>query len=113
MSKHRVVVEADLLGKSQREVARLYGLSQPRVVQLLAAMAGRRVGARGSRPNRTKVYSVRLSDQEEDQIQKLAESKHFHLRRLSAHGSSNASTVSNLHSELGRRINKSERDTSR
>jgi hypothetical protein len=34
-------------------------------------------GARGSRPNRTKVYSVRLSDQEEDQIQKLAESKHL------------------------------------
>ena len=33
--------------------------------------------ARGSRPNRTKVYSVRLSDQEEDQIQKLAESKHL------------------------------------
>ncbi|MCF8525997.1 MAG: hypothetical protein K9G24_00595 [Candidatus Nanopelagicales bacterium] len=34
-------------------------------------------GARGSRPNRTKVYSVRLSDQEEDQIQKLAVSKHL------------------------------------
>ena len=32
-------------------------------------------GARGSRPNRTKVYSVRLSDQEEDEIQKLAQSK--------------------------------------
>ena len=34
-------------------------------------------GARGTRPNRSKVYSVRLSDQEEDQIQKLAESKHL------------------------------------
>lgn len=34
-------------------------------------------GARGSRSNRTKVYSVRLSDEEEDQIQKLAESKHL------------------------------------
>lgn len=34
-------------------------------------------GARGSRPNRTKVYSVRPSDEEEDQIQKLAESKHL------------------------------------
>ncbi len=34
-------------------------------------------GARGSRPNRTKVYSVRLSDQEEDEIQKLAQSKHL------------------------------------
>ncbi len=37
MSKHRVVVEAVLAGKSQREVARLYGLSQPRVAQLVAA----------------------------------------------------------------------------
>ena len=34
-------------------------------------------GARGSRPNRTKVYSVRLSDQEENEIQKLAQSKHL------------------------------------
>ncbi|MFM8893811.1 MAG: hypothetical protein ACKOE2_00210 [Actinomycetales bacterium] len=33
--------------------------------------------ARGSRPNRGKVYSVRLSVQEEDQIQKLADSKHL------------------------------------
>ena len=37
MSKHRVVVEAVLAGKSQREVARLYGISQPRVSQLMAA----------------------------------------------------------------------------
>lgn len=34
-------------------------------------------GPRGSRPNRTKVYSVRLSDQEENEIQKLAQSKHL------------------------------------
>ena len=37
MSKQRVIVEAVLAGKSQREVARLYGVSQPRVSQLLAA----------------------------------------------------------------------------
>jgi len=36
MSKQRVIVEAVLSGKSQREVARLYGISQPRVSQLLA-----------------------------------------------------------------------------
>ena len=37
MSKRRVIVEAVLSGKSQREVARLYGVSQPRVSQLVAA----------------------------------------------------------------------------
>ena len=37
MSKQRVIVEAVLAGKSQREVARLYGVSQPRVSQLVAA----------------------------------------------------------------------------
>ena len=37
MSKQRVIVEAVLSGKSQREVARLYGISQPRVSQLVAA----------------------------------------------------------------------------
>ena len=37
MSKQRVIVEAVLAGKSQREVARLYGISQPRVSQLVAA----------------------------------------------------------------------------
>jgi transposase InsO family protein len=37
MSKQRVIVEAVLAGKSQREVARLYGVSQPRVSQLMAA----------------------------------------------------------------------------
>ena len=37
MSKQRVIVEAVLSGKSQREVARLYGVSQPRVSQLVAA----------------------------------------------------------------------------
>ena len=37
MSKKRVIVEAVLAGKSQREVARLYGVSQPRVSQLLRA----------------------------------------------------------------------------
>ena len=37
MSKNRVVVEAVLAGKSQSEVARAYGLSQPRVSQLVAA----------------------------------------------------------------------------
>jgi transposase InsO family protein len=37
MSKQRVIVEAVLAGKSQREVARLYGISQPRVSQLIAA----------------------------------------------------------------------------
>jgi hypothetical protein len=37
MSKPRIIVEAVLAGKSQREVAGLYGISQPRVSQLLAA----------------------------------------------------------------------------
>lgn len=37
MSKQRVIVEAVLAGKSQGEVARLYGVSQPRVSQLVAA----------------------------------------------------------------------------
>lgn len=37
MSKQRVIVEAVLAGKAQREVARLYGVSQPRVSQLMAA----------------------------------------------------------------------------
>lgn len=37
MSKQRVIVEAVLSGKSQGEVARLYGVSQPRVSQLVAA----------------------------------------------------------------------------
>lgn len=37
MSKNRVVVEAVLAGKSQSEVARAYGLSQPRVSQLVSA----------------------------------------------------------------------------
>jgi transposase len=37
MSKHKVIVEAVLVGKSQSEVARLYGISQPRVSQLVAA----------------------------------------------------------------------------
>lgn len=37
MSKQRVIVEAVLSGKSQGEVARLYGISQPRVSQLVAA----------------------------------------------------------------------------
>jgi hypothetical protein len=57
-------------------------------------------GARGSRPNRTKVYSVRLSDQEEDEIQKLAQSKHFQLLRSFARGFSNASTSNNLRAKL-------------
>ena len=35
MSKQRVIVEAVLSGKSQSEVARLYGVSQPRVSQLV------------------------------------------------------------------------------
>ena len=35
MSKPRVSVAAVLSGKSQREVARLYGISQPRVSRLL------------------------------------------------------------------------------
>ena len=37
MSKQRVIVEAVLAGKTQTEVARLYGISQPRVSQLIAA----------------------------------------------------------------------------
>lgn len=37
MSKQRVIVEAVLSGKSQREVSRLYGVSQPRVSQLVSA----------------------------------------------------------------------------
>ena len=35
MSKQRVIVQAVLSGKSQTEVARLYGISQPRVSQLV------------------------------------------------------------------------------
>jgi hypothetical protein len=42
MSKQRVIVEAVLAGKSQGEVARLYGVSPPRVSQL--ATAGRAGG---------------------------------------------------------------------
>ena len=37
MSKQRVIVEAVLSGKSQGEVARLFGISQPQVSQLVAA----------------------------------------------------------------------------
>ena len=37
MSKQRVIVEAVLSGKAQGGVARLYGISQPRVSQLVAA----------------------------------------------------------------------------
>ncbi|MEI6363750.1 MAG: helix-turn-helix domain-containing protein, partial [Actinomycetes bacterium] len=37
MSKQRVIVEAVLSGKSQREAAELYGVSQPRVSQLMAS----------------------------------------------------------------------------
>jgi len=37
VSKQRVIVEAVLSGKSQREVAALYGVSQPRVSQLVSA----------------------------------------------------------------------------
>ena len=37
MSKQRVIVEAVLTGKSQRELARRYGVSQPRVSQLVTA----------------------------------------------------------------------------
>ena len=37
MSKQRVIVEAVLSGKSRREVAALYRVSQPRVSQLVAA----------------------------------------------------------------------------
>ena len=37
MSKHRVIVETVLAGKSQRAVAELYGVPQPRVSQLVAA----------------------------------------------------------------------------
>jgi predicted XRE-type DNA-binding protein len=40
MSKQRVTVEAVLAGTSQREVARLYGISQPRVSRLVAACVG-------------------------------------------------------------------------
>ena len=40
VSKQRVIVEAVLSGKSQREVAALYGVSQPRVSQLVAAWRG-------------------------------------------------------------------------
>jgi transposase InsO family protein len=36
MSKQRVIVEAVLAGKSQREVAARYGVSQPRVSQLMS-----------------------------------------------------------------------------
>jgi DNA-directed RNA polymerase specialized sigma subunit len=38
MSKQRVIVEAVLTGKSQGEVARLYGISQPRVSQRACQM---------------------------------------------------------------------------
>lgn len=41
MSKQRVIVGAVLAGKSQREVARLYGVSQPRVSGRGAQAAGK------------------------------------------------------------------------
>lgn len=34
-------------------------------------------GSRGVRPNRTNVYSVRLSAQEESRIQRIAQAKHL------------------------------------
>jgi len=40
MSKQRVIVEAVLARRSQREVARAYAVSQPRVRQLVAWRAG-------------------------------------------------------------------------
>lgn len=52
MSKQRVIVEAVLAGKSQREVARLYGVSQPRVSQLMAAWRAGGLEAVEPRPSR-------------------------------------------------------------
>lgn len=52
MSKQRVIVEAVLSGKSQREVAAIYGVSQPRVSQLLAAWRAGGWAALEPRPSR-------------------------------------------------------------
>ena len=41
MSKQRVIIEAVLSGKYQREVARLYGISQQRASQILATWRAR------------------------------------------------------------------------
>jgi len=60
MSKQRVIVEAVLAGKSQREVAALYGISQPRVSQLVAAWrsGGWEALAPGSRRPRTNPRAI-------------------------------------------------------
>jgi transposase InsO family protein len=52
MSKQRVIVVAVLAGKSQREVAQLYGVSQPRVSQLVAAWRSGGWDAIEPRPSR-------------------------------------------------------------
>ena len=55
MSKQRVIIEAVLAGKSQREVAKLYGVSQPRVSQLMAAW--RAGGWQGLEPRSSRPHS--------------------------------------------------------
>jgi transposase InsO family protein len=52
VSKQRVIVEAVLSGKSQRAVAALYGVSQPRVSQLVAAWRAGGWEALEPRPSR-------------------------------------------------------------
>ncbi len=60
MSKQRVIVEAVLAGKSQRTVAKQYGVSQPRVSQLVAIwrMGGWDALQPGTRRPKTNPHSL-------------------------------------------------------
>ena len=73
MSKQRVIVEAVLAGKSQRVVAALYGVSQPRVSQLLAAWRSGGWEAVEPRSSRPRVNSNAISDQVVARILQLRE----------------------------------------
>ncbi len=63
MSKQRVIVEAILAGKSQREVARLYGVSQPRVSQLVAAWRAGGWAALEPQPRRPRTSPAATPDE--------------------------------------------------
>jgi len=62
MSNNRVIVEAVLAGKPQTEVARLYGISQPRVSQLVAAWRHGGWNALGPRTRRPRTSPNAISD---------------------------------------------------